>query len=216
LQIENIQKAYECFSKVEELNPNDTGAWFGLMNIFFKKQDTDKTIKYCDKLINAKQHVEEAVRKKSMILSFEGALQKLKKVEVECYKQKPHVDTIRQICQMYINAGDKQKALYYCDMLIKTTNYITDFGNKALVMSHFGDYDGAVALLKNILQERPHLDSLWYVLSTIHEQHDDINDALQAVTKCHEILMKTTASDKQNLADVESRIHVLKNRLKNK
>src|SRR3989339_712776 len=94
LQIENIQKAYECFSKVEELNPNDTGAWFGLMNIFFKKQDTDKTIKYCDKLINAKQHVEEAVRKKSMILSFEGALQKLKKVEVECYKQKPHVDTI--------------------------------------------------------------------------------------------------------------------------
>jgi len=72
LQIENIQKAYECFSKVEELNPNDTGAWFGLMNIFFKKQDSDKTIKYCDKLINAKQHIEEAVNKKSRVLSYAG------------------------------------------------------------------------------------------------------------------------------------------------
>jgi len=143
------------------------------------------------------------------------ALQQLKKAEVEFYKQKPHVDAIRQLCQMYLNAGDKPKALYYCDMLIKTTNFITDFGNKALVMSHFGDYDGAVALLTNILQERPHLDLLWYVLSTIHEQQGDINDALQAATIGHEILMKMSDPDKQNIADAENRIHVLKSKLKN-
>jgi tetratricopeptide (TPR) repeat protein len=146
---------------------------------------------------------------------IQRVLQQLKSAEIQHNKQKPHIDAVKQLVQLYLNAGDKGNALYYCDMLIKTTNYITDFGNKALVMSHFGDYDSAVALLKNILRERPHLDSLWYVLSTIHEQHDDINDALQAVTKCHEILVKMSDPDKQNIADVENRIHVLKSKLKN-
>ena len=113
---------------------------------------------------------------------------------------------------MYINAGDKQKALYYCDMLIKTTNYITDFGNKALVMSHFGDYDGAAGLLTEILQEWPKVDTLWYVLSSIHEQHGNTQDALQTAIKCHEVLMKSTDTNKQNIADVELRIHNLKNK----
>src|SRR5690606_33708557 len=194
-----------------------------------------RTIKYCDKMINAKQHIEEAVNKKSRVLSYTGrygqavsllketlannpkmsflwftlselqeqnndfnealtsaekclkllmqhegsnhsriesikhrvemlkqktstssspeilqALRQLKKAEVEFYKQKQHSDAVKKLVQLYLNAGDKKKALFYCDMLIKTTNYITDFGNKALVMVHFGDYHGAVSLLTDI------------------------------------------------------------------
>jgi len=297
LQIEDTDNALEIFLKAEKLAGQDSGIWFGLMNVFFKKQDSDKTIQYCDKLINAKQHIEEAVNKKSRVLSYAGkyseavsllkdtlnnypnmsflwftlseiqeqnnnfsealisatsclklltqyensnqskiqsiahkvemlrqkssksespeilrALQQLKKAEVEFCKQKPHVDAIKQLCQMYLNAGDKTKAIYYCDMLIKATNYITDFGNKALVMSHFGDYDGAVGLLTEILQEWPQVDTLWYVLSSIHEQHGNIQNALRAAIKCHEVLMKSPDSNKQNIADVEHKLRGLRNR----
>lgn len=302
LQIEDTDNALAIFLEAEKLDGQDSGIWFELMEVYFKKQDADKTIEYCDKLIAVNEEIEEATNKKSRVLSYAGrsreailllqdtlknnphmdflwftlseiqeqnknygdalesaenclnllmqnenknqikiqrirgkmellrrktfngdnkieiqkALQQLKKAEAEHNKQKPHVDAIKQLVQLYLNAGDKDNALYYCDMLIKTTNYITDFGNTALVMSHFGDYVGAVALLKNILQERPHLDMLWYVLSTIHEQQGDISYALQAATKGHEILMKMLDPDKQNIADVESRIHDLKNKLKNK
>ena len=297
LQIENLKKAYECFSRVEKLNPNDIGAWFGLMKIFFKKQDSEKTIKYCDKLINAKQHIEEAVNKKARVLSYIGeysqavsvlkdtlkiypnmsflwftlseiqeqnnnfsealisltncskllmqnessshtkiesinlrikmlrqktsksaspeikrALQQLKTLEVEHYKQKPHIDVIRHLCQLYLNAGDKQKALHYCDTLIKTTNSITDFGNKALVMSHFGDYDEAVLLLKEILHERPNVDLLWHVLSNIHEKQGNIKEALKAAVKCLNVLLNSKNPNKQNVTDVERKIFDLKNK----
>ena len=297
LHIEDTDNALEIFLKAEKLAGQDSGIWFGLMNVFFKKQDPDKTIQYCDKLINAKQYIEEAVNKKSRVLSYAGkysqavsllkdtlnnypnmsflwltlsdiqeqnnnfsealisatsclklitqdknsnqskiqniasrvemlkqkasksaspqilrALQQLKKMEVEFCKQKPHFDAIKQLCQMYLNAGDKTKAIYYCDMLIKTTNYITDFGNKALVMSHFGDYDGAVRLLTEILQEWPQVDTLWYVLSSIHEQHGNTQDALRAAIKCHEVLMKSPDRNKQNIADVEHKLRGLRNR----
>lgn len=297
LQIEDTDNALEIFLEAEKLAGQDSGIWFQLMNVFFKKQDPDRTIKYCDKLINAKQHVEEAVNKKSRVLSYAGkysqavslledtlnkypnmsflwftlseiqeqnnnfsealisatnclrlltqhessnqskieditqrvemlrqkastsaspeiqqALQQLKKAEVEFYKQQPHFDAIRKLCQMYLNAGDKPKALYYCDMLIKTTNYITDFGNKALAMSHFGDYDGAVGLLTEILQEWPQVDTLWYVLSSIHEQHGNTQDALRAAIKCHEALMKSPNPNKQNIADVEHKLRALRNK----
>lgn len=297
LQIEDVDSALGLFLEAEKLAEQDSGIWFELMEVYFKKQDSDKAIKYCDKLINAKQHIEEAVNKKSRVLSYTGrykqavsllketlnnypkmsflwftlseiqeqnnnlneaiisatnclkslnhyessdqikiqnvtrriemlkqkasasvspeilrALQQLKKAEVEFYKQKQHVDAVKQLAQLYLNAGDRKNALYYCDMLIKTTNYITDFGNKALVMSHFGDYNGAVGLLTEILQERPHVDMLWYVLSDIHEQHGNIQDALRAAIRCREILVKSANPNKENIADIERKIHILKNK----
>jgi len=297
LQIEDLDNALELFLKAEQSTGDDNGIWFQLMEIYFKKQNPDKTIKYCDKLINVKQHVEEAVNKKSRVLSYTGkygqavsllketlanypkmsflwltlselqeenqdfnealtsaenclkllsqyeassrakiqyvtrrvemlkqktssssspeilqALRQLKKAEVESYKQKHHIDAIRHLIQLYLNARDKKNALYYCDILIKTTNYITDVGNKALIMSYFDDYTGAAKLLNEILQEWPQADTLWYMLSNVHEQHGNIQDALRAVIKCHEVLMSSANPNKQNLADLEIKIRFLQNK----
>lgn len=297
LQIEDVDRALVMFLEAENLAEQDSGIWFELMEVYFKKQDPNNTIKYCDKLINAKQHIEEAVNKKSRVLSYAGrynqaisllketltnypkmsflwftlselqeqnsnfsealtsatnclklltqhegsnhtkiqnvtsrieilkqkasgssspeilrALQQLKKAEVEFYEQKQHVAAVKQLVQLYLNAGDKKNALYYCDMLIKTTNYITDFGNKALVMAHFGDYNGAVDLLTNILKEWPQADALWYVLSNIHEQHGNLQDALRAAIRCREALSKSSNPNKQNIADIESKIRILRNK----
>ncbi len=297
LQIEGLDNALELFLQAEQLAGDDSGIWFQLMEVYFKKQDPYRTIKYCDKLISAKQHIEEAVNKKSRVLSYTGkygqavsllketlanypkmsflwftlselqeqnndfnealtsaekclkllmqhqgsnhtsienikyrvemlkqktstssspeilqALRQLKKAEVEFYKQKQHADAVKRLVQLYLNAGDKKKALFYCDMLIKTTNYITDFGNKALVMAHFGDYHGAVDLLTDILKEWPQVDALWYVLSNIHEQHGNLQDALRAAIICREALLKSANHDKQNMADIESKIRILRNK----
>lgn len=294
LQIEDIDNALIIFLKGENLDGSDCGIWFELMNIYYKKQDEENTLKYCDKLIGAHKYFDAAVKKKSLVLfhtgkkqeavrllkdvladndtfdmlwltlsdiheqsydfsealdaankclqilnksksedndriayvnkvidglteklkresspEIEQAIRKLRVAEIEHYKQKPHADAIKQLTQFYLNEGNKQKALYYCDMLIKTTNYITDFGNKALVMSHFGDYAGAVRLLTEILKEWPHVDSLWYVLSNVHEQHGNYSEALKAAIKCKEILLRSKNPKRQNLMDVESKIQEL-------
>lgn len=297
LESEDIDNALEIFLEAEKLAEQDSGIWLELMNVYFKKQDPNNTIKYCDKLINAKQHIEEAVNKKSRVLSYTGrynqalsllketltnypkmsflwftlselqeqnsnfsealtsainclkllrqyegsnqskiqnvtrrvemlkqkastpsspeilrALQQLKKSEVEFYKQKQHVDAVKQLAQLYLNAGDKNNALYYCDMLIKMTNHITDFGNKALVMAHFGDYNGAVNLLTDILKEWPQVDSLWYILANIHEQNGNPQDALWAAIRCREALLKSANPNKQNMADIENKIRIMRNK----
>lgn len=299
LQLEDIDNALRLFLETEKLDKDDSGIWFELMNIYYKKQSANNTIKYCDKLISAHKYYDEAVNKKSLVLfntgkkqeaisllksvlsendsfdylwiqlsymyeqvhdvnealnaakkclqilnaskpkdsnkiayvskaihdlsqkqanagipEIEQAIRNLKAAEIEYNKQKPHVDAVRRLIQLYLNDGDKEKALYYCEMLIKTTNYITDFGNKAVVMSYFGDYAGAVGLLTDILNEWPHVDSLWYVLSNIHEQHKNYSEALKAVMKCRDILLETQNPNRQNLIDVEQKIQILQGHFK--
>ncbi len=219
----DFDKASSCLCRAEELSPDDVEIWHWLMGVNFKNHDAEKTLKYGNKLLAANQYVKEATeliqkinqtQKTSNVSSLEirEALQQLKNAEAVHFKQKSHAAAIKKLIQLYLNTGDKKNALYYCDVLIKTTNYITDFGNKAMVMSYFGDYDGAVGLLTEILQEWPQVDTLWYVLSSIHEQHGKTQDALLAAIKCHELLMKSPAPDKQNIADVEQRIRGLKNK----
>lgn len=297
LQLEDVDNALNLFLKAERLDENDSGVWYELMNIYFKKQSADNTLKYCDRLIDAHKYFDEAVKKKSLVLfntgkkqqaisllksvlakndtfdllwltlsdlyeqahdvnealnaakkslqvlnmskskdsdktaylskvihdlsqkqanagipEIEQAIRNLKAAEIEYNKQKPHADAIRRLIQLYLNDGDKEKALHYCEMLIKTTNYITDFGNKAVVMSYFGDYAGAVGLLTDILQEWPHVDSLWYVLSNIHEQHKNYFEALKAAIKCRDILLGKENPDRQNLTDVKQKIEGLRKR----
>ena len=96
-------------------------------------------------------------------------------------------------------------------MLLKTTNYITDFGHKALVMSHFGDHAEAEQLLTDILKEWPAVDSLWYVLSKINEDHGNNREALRAAVKCHEILTKSSNPNRENIVEIETRIRNLRN-----
>lgn len=298
LQLEDIDNALSLFLEAEKLDENDSGIWYELMNIYYKKQDADNTLKYCGKLIDAHKYFDEAVNKKSLVFfntgkeqqainllksvlaendsfdylwlqlssiyeqvhnvnealnaaekclqalnaskskdsnkiayvskvihdlsqkqanagipEIEQAIQNLKAAEIEYNKQKPHADAIRRLIQLYLNDGDKEKALHYCEMLIKTTNYITDFGNKAVVMSYFGDYAGAVGLLTDILKEWPHVDALWYVLSNIHEQHKNYSEALKAAIKCRDILLGKENPDRQNLTDVEQKIEGLRKRL---
>lgn len=296
-QIYDTDNALEVFLKAEKLAATDSGIWFQLMEIYFKKQDPVKTAEYCDKLIAADAQIEEAVNKKSRVLSYTGrsgqaisllqntlknnprmgflwctlseiqeqnnkcndalesarqclallmqnessnrakieavirridllrrkssdggatseiqqALQQLKKAEAEHFEEKLHTDAIRQLTKIYTKNGDKQKALYYCDMLLKTTNYITDFGHKAMVMSHFGDHAEAVQLLADILKEWPTVDSLWYVLSKINEDHGNITEALRAAMKCREVLTKSSKPDKQHIVEIEARILNLRN-----
>lgn len=294
---EDTDNALKNFLEAEKLNRYDRGLWFQLMEVYFKKQDAAKTLEYCDKLIAAHDNVEEAVNKKSRVLSYAGrsgqaisllqdtlrnnpqmaflwftlseiqeqnsnfsdalksakqclallmqnenndptkihnvkcriemlqegssdsstteiqhALHQLKKAESGCYGEKPHTDAIRHLIKLNTKHGDKQKALYYCDMLLKTTNYITDFGNKALVMSHFGDHAEAVQLLTDILKEWPAVDSLWYVLSKVNEDNGNIKDALRAAMKCHEVLLKSSNPSRQNIEEIEDRIRNLRKR----
>jgi len=299
LQLEDIDNAFKLFLKAERLDENDSGVWYELMNIYFKKQDADNTLKYCDKLIDVHKYFDESVKIKSLVLSntgkkqqaisllksvlaendsldllwltlsglyeqahdvnealnaakkclqilnaskskdsnkiayvskvihglsqkqanagiseIEQAIRNLKAAEIDHNKQKSHANAIKRLIQLYLDNGEKQKALYYCDMLIKTTNYITDFRNKALVMSHFGDYAGAAGLLTDILKEWPQVDDLWYVLSNIHEQHKNYSEALKAALKCRDILLGTQNPDRQNLMDVENKIQILQMHLK--
>jgi serine/threonine protein kinase len=294
-QLEDIDYALSLFLKAEKLDEEDCGVWFELMNIYFKKQDADNTIKYCDKLITNKKYTDLAMKNKSIILSITGkmkqaigllkdaldeneyldvlwitlsgfyertkcfdeaiiaakkclyvletskskdstniayvsnvisrlyqkqassaspeieqALRKLESTETEHCKQKPHTDAIKQLIQLYLNDGDEKKALHYCDLLIETTNYITDFGNKAIVMSYFGDSTGAIKLLHEILNERPHLDSLWFILSDIYEKKGDIDAAFKAAYNCKKALQKSENPNPQNLADVEARLNALR------
>jgi hypothetical protein len=99
-------------------------------------------------------------------------------------------------------------------MLIKTTNFITDFGYKAQVMSFFGDYAGAERLLTDILQEWPQVDDLWYVLSILHERHKNYSEALSAAMKCRDLLLGAQNPNRQNLINIEHRIQELHNLLK--
>ena len=294
LQLEDIDNALSLFLKAEKLDDKDSGVWYWLMNIYFKKQDFENTKKYSEKLIDAPKYFDEAVKMKSLALFYTGkkqqaisllksvlaendsfdllwltlsdlyeqshdvdealnaakkclqilnaskskdsykiayvskvidglsqkqantgmpeieqAIRNLKAVEIEHNKQKPHADAIKRLIQLYLDNGDKQKALYYCDMLIKTTNYITDFGNKAIVMSFFGDYVDAVVLLADILKEWPHVDDLWYVLSNIHERQKNYTQALKAALECRDILLGKENPDRQNLMDVENKIQAL-------
>ena len=232
--LKQYDEAYRCLLTALEIAPDHSQLWFIKAGIEIETGEQQEAIKSYRRFIllepNRTEETEFATHEiqrleKEVLANMPfvrrtdesspeilRALQQLEKAEVEFCKQKPHFDAIKQLCQMYLNAGDKAKAIYYCDMLIKTTNFITDFGNKALVMSHFGDYDGAVGLLTEILQEWPQVDTLWYVLSSIHEQHGNIQGALSAAIKCHEVLMKSPDSNKQNIADVEHKLRGLRNR----
>ncbi len=297
LQIGDLDNALELFLKAEQLAAEDSGIWFELMEVYFKKQNPDRTIKYCDKLINAKQHIEEAINKKSRVLSYTGrynqavsllketlatypemsflwftlselqeqnnnfsealtsatnclkllkqyegsnqstiqnvarrvemlkqkastsaspeilrALQQLKKAEVEFYKQKQHSDAVRHLVQLYLDAGDKKKAFYYCDMLVTTEDYESYLCYRALIMSRFGDYNGAVVFLTGALKKWPQADVLWYILAQIHEQNGNTKDALEAAIRCREALLKSANPNKQNIADIESKIRILRNK----
>lgn len=297
LQIEDLDNALELFLKAEHLAAEDSGIWFQLMDVYFKKQNPDKIIKYCDKLINVKQHIEEAINKKARVLSYTGrynqavsllketlatypkmsflwftlselqeqnnnfsealtsatyclkllkqyevsnqskiqnvarrvemlkqkastsaspeilhALQQLKKAEVEFYKQKQHSDAVRHLVQLYLDAGDKEKAFYYCDMLVTTEDYESYLCYRALIMSRFGDYNGAVVFLTGALGKWPQADALWYILAQIHEQHGNTKDALEAAIRCREALLTSANPNKQNIADIESKIRILRNK----
>jgi len=297
LQIGDLDNALELFLKAEQLAAEDSGIWFELMEVYFKKQNSDKTIKYCDKLINAKQHIEEAINKKARVLSYTGrynqavsllkdtlaiysrmsflwftlselqeennnfsealtsatnclkllkqyedsnqskiqniarrveilkqkastsaspeilqALQQLKRAEVEFYKQKQHSDAVRHLVQLYLDAGDKEKAFYYCDMLVTTEAYEAYLCYRALIMSRFGDYNGAVGFLTGALKKWPQADALWYILAQIHEQHGNAKDALEAAIRCREALLKSANPNKQNITDIEIKIRILRNK----
>lgn len=221
MKLENYKVALLCFESSIECSPNCAETWnmkgICLENLRrFAEADTcfGKALrinpKY-DKARHNRARVVDILQKGEQIAQ---AIRELKIAEIEHNKQKLHADAIKRLIQLYLDSGDKQKALYYCDMLIKTTNYITDFGNKAIVMSYFGDYSGAVGLLTDILKEWPHVDSLWYVLSNIHEQHKNYSEAVKAAMKCREILGRSQNPGRQNLMDVEQKIKVLQRHLK--
>lgn len=295
LQLEDVDNALSLFLKAEKLDEDAYHIWFELMEIYFKKQDTDSALKYCDKLISHNKYLDKAVRNKSIILSntgkikqaigllkdvlddndnfdvlwitlsglyertkcfeeaihaakkclhvletsklkdrtkiayvsnvisnlfqkkassmnpqIEQALQNLKSAETNHPKQKTHADAIKRLIQLYLNDGNENRALHYCDLLIETTSYITDFGNKAIVMSHFGDSVRAIKLLLEILNERPHLDSLWFILSDIYEKSGAIDAAFKAAYNCKKALQKSENPNPQNLADVEVRLNALR------
>ena len=84
------------------------------------------------------------------------------------------------------------------------------FANKAIVMFFFGDTTGAIKLLHEILNERPHLDSLWFILSDLYEKRGDIDAAFKAAYNCKRALQKSENPNPQNLADVEARMNVLR------
>ena len=142
--------------------------------------------------------------------TVQKAIQQLHDAEKRFYKQKPHVDAIKQIIQVSMQVGDKQNALKYCDVLIDTTKDINQFANKAIVMFFFGDTIGATKLLHEILSERPHLDSLWFTLSDLYEKKGDIDAAFKAAYNCKRALQKSENPNPQNLADVEARLNVLR------
>lgn len=297
LKVGDLEKALCLFRTAENLDPDDSMVWFELMELYFKRQDADNALIYCNKLIDNNSHFEQAVRNKSIVLSNTGrmdqairlltdtletnekfdvlwitlsglferinhfdkalwaaekclielnesnnkdneisyvfdviqklqskrgksdssfnpeiakALLELDRCEREFFKEKQHTDAIKRLIQMYLNDGNKQEAIRYCDKLIKTTNYITDFGNKAIVMSYFGENDGAIALLHDILRERPNLDSLWYILSDIYEKAGDKSAAFNCANNCKIALQKSNNPNLQKLAEVEAKLATLR------
>jgi serine/threonine protein kinase len=294
LQIEDTDNALAKFLEAEKLDGQDSGLWFELMEVYYKKQDASGTLKYCDKLISANIHFDEAISRKSSVLFYTGdkdksldllkstlnadptldllwfmlssmyedtgniteslkaankclqvmnsnanpspkkiqnikqkiidleskissslptvqkAIQQMQEAEKRFFKQKPHVYAIKQVIQVSMEVGDKQNALKYCDVLIDTMKDINLFANKAIVMFFFGDTTGAIKLLHEILNERPHLDSLWFTLSDLYEKKGDIDAAFKAAYNCKRALQKSENPNPQNLADVEARINVLR------
>lgn len=195
----------------ERSNNIDKALWAAEngLNQLNKLNNRDDKISYANDVIQKLQS-KRSKSDDSVKPEITKALLDLERCERENFKQKQHADAIKRLIQIYLNDGNKHEALHYCDKLIEITNYITDFGNKAIVMSYFGDSSGAIKLLHDILREKPHLDSLWYILSDIYEKSGDRDAAFKCAYNCKKALLQSSNPNPQNIADIEAKLTALR------
>jgi len=144
------EKGIVCFSKVIEIDPNDSFALWTLARLYFDNHDTKRTVECCNKLLRYPQYLLGALSMKAQVLSFVGLYKEATEELQDFLRANPTCDSIwfvlAQIHEYHNNPSAALKCLQVCNnILSKSSN-----PNK----QNMADVNQKIIEMKNMLKRQ--------------------------------------------------------------
>jgi tetratricopeptide (TPR) repeat protein len=116
-----------------------------------------------------------------------------------------------QLAKLYFQRKQARQCISHCDELLKRGHEaVLAIGLKARVLNFAGGYEQALAFLQPYLDHNPNNDTLFVVLSELHEYRDNYDLAVEALQRAKRLLEADTSKHRMdNLQVVNQKLQRL-------
>lgn len=139
---------------------------------------------------------------------------------IQCFKRVHELSpqdnfAVLQLAKLYFQTKKARECLEYCNkLLMRGYEPLLAVGLKARVLNFVGGYEQALNFLEPYLDHNPGNDTLWVVLSEIHEYRDNYASAIKALQRAKLLLGRSESAKRaDDLHFIEKKLQQLSNEM---
>ena len=186
-EVGRYKEAQEWLSKFVQHNPANPEALSLLSQVLLLDKKEAEAERALTAAASINSELPSVYRNQARLLLKQSKIaEALEKAQLGC-RQSPEDSESLLVLAACLGANQRDlEALPIIEKILKAnSNYAEAYANRALIKLRAKDTVGAIEDAKMTVSLKPHLTQMWFLLSSLHYQANNLSDAIEALRSAH-------------------------------